>query len=269
MIRQVPSASGMSVRIGSLRRRLLPNGRVDFLRQFCLFAGAYLLYRLVEGWVGGQAGPAFRHANEIISFERSLHVFVEPHIQAWAAGSHVLLVIATYVYLNAQTTLIVGALLYLYIVHNRNYYFVRNMLIVAMAIALVCYAFYPTAPPRFLNEWGFVDTDSWITGMSSTGRAQNLFVNSYAAVPSMHVAFAVMLAWPLSRLVRLRALRVFWALWPVLITFITIITANHFLVDAVLGVATAAVAAAVARSLALIRPHDWALELRGSSVAAT
>ncbi|HEY2569886.1 MAG TPA: hypothetical protein VGI27_00350, partial [Solirubrobacteraceae bacterium] len=110
----------MSGRIASLRGRLLPNGRADFLRQFCLFCSAYLLYRLVEGLVAGSsAAAAFRHANEIISLERRLHVFVEPGVQAWASGSHLLLVIATYIYLNAQTTLIVGALLYLYIAHNR------------------------------------------------------------------------------------------------------------------------------------------------------
>jgi len=266
---QVASASGMSVRIASMRGRLLPNGRADFVRQFCLFAGAYIGYRVVEGVVGGAEGPAFRHANEIISFERTLHVFVEPRIQAWAAGSHLLLVIATYIYLNAQTTLIVGALVYLYVAHNRNYYFVRNMLMVAMGIALFCYALYPTAPPRFMPEQGFIDTTSWITGIGSTSAAANVFVNSYAAVPSMHVAFAVMLSWPLSRLVRWRPLRVFWALWPLVITFVTIITANHFFADAVFGVATAAVSAAVARSLAAIRPHAWALELRRSSVAAT
>ena len=72
--------------------------------------------------------------------------------------------IATYVYLNAQTTLIVGALLYLYIAHNRNYYFVRNMLIVAMVIGLLCYALYPTAPPRLLPEWGFIDTNNYVPG---------------------------------------------------------------------------------------------------------
>lgn len=259
----------MSVRTASMRGRLLPNGRADFLRQFCLFACAYVLYRLVEGWVGGQSAPAFRHANGIVSFERTLHLFVEPRIQAWAAGSHLLMVIATYIYLNAQTTLIVGALLYLYIAHNRNYYFVRNMVMVAMVIALFCYALYPTAPPRFLPEQGFIDTDSTITGIGSTSTAANLFVNSYAAIPSMHVAFAAMLSWPLSRLARRRLVRVFWALWPLIITFVTIITANHFFVDAVLGLATAGVAAAVARSLAVIRPHAWALELRRSSVAAT
>ena len=100
-----------------------------------------------------------------------MHLFVEPSIQAWAASSHLLLVIATYVYLNAQTTLIVGALLYLYIAHNRNYYFVRNMLLVAMVIALFCYALYPTAPPRLLPEWGFIDTNSYVTGVHATARS--------------------------------------------------------------------------------------------------
>jgi hypothetical protein len=123
-----------------MRRRVLPNGWPDLLRQFSLFAGAYLLYRLVEGLLPARTGTAsaFHHASQVISFERTLHIFVEPGIQAWAAHSHLLLVIAAYVYLNAQTTLIVGALLYLYIVHNRNYYFVRNVLIVAMTIALPC-----------------------------------------------------------------------------------------------------------------------------------
>ena len=110
-----------------------------------------LLYRLVENWVAGDTASAFRHSNEIISLERSLHVFVEPKLQAWAAGSHLLLVVATYVYLNAQTTLLVGALVYLYVVHNRNYYFVRNMLLVAMVLALLCYTLYPAAPPRFVR----------------------------------------------------------------------------------------------------------------------
>src|SRR5579871_2102487 len=140
----------MSVRIASLRGRLLPNGRADFVRQACLFAGAYFAYRIVEGLAVANQAAAFRHANAIIGLERRLGVFVEPRIQGWAAGSHLVMVIATYIYLNAQTTLIVGALLYLYIAHNRNYYFVRNMLMVAMAIGLLGYTLYPTAPPRLL-----------------------------------------------------------------------------------------------------------------------
>jgi len=252
-----------------MRGRLLPNGRADFLRQVCLFAGAYVLYRLVEGLVAGNAAPAFRHANEIISLERRLGLFFEPKIQAWAAGSHLLLVIATYVYLNAQTTLIVGALLYLYIAHNRNYYFVRNMMMVAMVVGLLCYGLYPTAPPRLLPEWGFIDTSHYILGIQSHSTTANILVNQYAAVPSMHVAFAAMLSWSLARHVRMRVARAFWLAWPLLITFVTLLTANHFFFDVVLGLATAGVAAVVALQLAAIRPHAWALQPARSSVAAT
>jgi len=258
----------MSVRIASVRGRLLPNGRVDFLRQLCLFAGAYMLYRLVEDWVAGDTASAFRHSNEIISLERSLHIFVEPNIQAWAAGSHLLLVVATYVYLNAQTTLLVGALLYLYIVHNRNYYFVRNMLLVAMVIALLCYTFYPAAPPRFFPEWGFIDTTPYFTGVKATSAAASLFVNQYAAVPSIHIAFASILSWSLFRHVRARPARLFWAIWPLIIAFVTIVTGNHFIFDLVLGLATAGVSAIVAHRLGAIRPHAWALQPARSSVIA-
>ena len=259
----------MSVRIASMRGRLLPNGRRDLLRQFCLFGGAYLSYRIVEGAVGGNAAAAFRHSGQLISFERTLHLFVEPSIQGWAAHSHLLLVIATYVYLNAQTTMLVCVLLYLYIAHNRHYYRVRNMLLVAMVIALLTYALYPTAPPRLLPEWGFIDTNSYITGVPNTNAVANEFVNQYAAIPSMHVAFAVMLAWPLTRLVRRRVVRVLWALWPVVIVFITIITGNHFLIDAVLGLAAAGVSAVVASRLDAIRAHVWAPEPASSPVATT
>ena len=251
-----------------MRGRLLPNGRVDLLRQISLFGGAYLLYRLVEGAVGGQDAAAFVHARQMISVERSLHVFVEPSLQSWAAGSHLLLVIATYIYISAQTLVLFGVLLYLYVAHNRSYYFVRNMLIVAMGIALLGYAFYPTAPPRLLPEWGFIDTNTLIAGVNSRG-VVNEFVNQYAAIPSMHVAFATILALPLARLVRSRLARVLWSAWPVVITFVTVITGNHFLIDAALGLLTAATSAAVAWRLAALRPHVWAFYPRPSSVPAT
>ena len=259
----------MSVRIASMRRRLLPNGRTDLLRQFCLFGGAYLLYRLVEGLVAGQSAAASHHATAVISLERTLHLFVEPSLQAWAAHSHLLLVIAAYVYFNAQTTLLVCGLLYLYIWHNRSYYFTRNMLLVAMAIALVCYAVYPTMPPRLLPEWGFIDTNQLVTGMSSNSAVANEFVNQYAAIPSMHVAFAVVLSWSLARVVQPWPIRAFWLAWPLVITFVTVITGNHFLLDALLGVACAGVAATVAHRLGAIRPNAWALPSSRSSVATT
>jgi len=230
---------------------------VDLLRQCSLFGLAYLLYRLVEGVVYSNSSVAFAHARELISFERSLHIFVEPAIQSWATSSHLLVVIAAYTYINAQTTILIALLLYLYIAHNRSYYFVRNALFVGMAIGLIGYGLFPTAPPRFLPEWGFIDTINQVTGVSGNSTIANIFFNPYAAVPSMHVACAVIMGWSLARLVRNRVAKVFWAMWPLFITFMTVITGNHFLIDAVLGVLVAGVSLVAALALAALRPHAW------------
>src|SRR5277367_6870670 len=227
--------------VRGLQGRLLPQGWVDVLRQIGLFGLAYLGYRLARGLVEGDANAAFAHARDVISFERTLHVFVEPSVQAWASGSHVLMDFSSWLYVNAQTTVTVAALVYLYLRHNRNFYFVRNMFMVAMAIALLGYVVFPTAPPRFLPEWGFSDSVADLTGVhvSHTSAAMTALVNPYAAVPSMHVAFALMIGWPLARLVRWRVVRVLWLLYPFLMAFVIVATANHFIVDAMLGAVTA------------------------------
>jgi len=239
-----------------MRGRVLPNGWVDLLRQCALFGFAYLVYRLIEGMVNNPS-VAFTHARELISLERSLHVFVEPSIQSWATSSHGLVVVAAYLYINAQTTILIALLLYLYVAHNRSYYFVRNMLFVGMAIGLIGYGVFPTAPPRFFPEWGFIDTIQQVTGVSGNSTISNLFFNPYAAMPSMHVACAVMLGWTYATLVRIRIAKLFWALWPLFITFMTVITGNHFVIDAAVGLGVAGVSFVAARRLAALRPHAW------------
>jgi hypothetical protein len=249
----------MAARARALQARVLPRGWIDALRQVSLFALAYLGYRLVRGLVEGDANEAFAHARDLISLERGMHVFVEPSIQAWASGSHVLMVVSSWIYVNAQTSVTVGALVYIYLRHNKNFYFVRNMFMIAMAIALVGYTAFPTAPPRFFPEWGFIDSVSDFTGVKvDSGNASvSAITNLYAAVPSMHVAFALMIGWPLARLVRHSAARVAWFLYPFLMTFVIVVTANHFLVDAVLGALTAGASAYGATWLARWRPAAW------------
>jgi hypothetical protein len=253
-----PAASD-ATRTRVLQARLLPQGWLDVLRQVALFAAAYLAYRLVRGLVEGDANAAFAHARDLIALERTLHVFVEPSVQAWASGSHALMAFSSWMYVNAQTTVTVGALVYLYLRHNRNFYFVRNMFMIAMAIALVGYTVFPTAPPRFLPEWGFIDSVSDFTGMhvSHASASLSALVNPYAAVPSMHVCFALMIGWPLARLARRRIVKVAWFLYPFLMAFVIIATANHFIFDAVLGAVTAGAAAYGASWLARTRPNVW------------
>jgi hypothetical protein len=229
------------------------------LRQVALFAAAYLAYRLVRGLVEGDANAAFAHARDVISLELSLHIFVEPSVQAWASGSRALMEALSWLYVNAQTTVTVGSLVYLYLRHNRSFYFVRNMFVIAMFIALIGYVVFPTAPPRFMPEWGFIDSVSDVTGVhvSHASASLSTLVNPYAAVPSMHVCFALMIGWPLARLTRRRIVKVVWFLYPFLMAFVIIATANHFIFDAILGALTAGAAAYGARWLARARPNAW------------
>jgi hypothetical protein len=252
----------MAARLRSVQARTCPHGYLDVVRQVALFGAVYLGYRLVRGMVEGRATAAFQHARDLIRIEENLHVFVEPSVQAWASSSHLLMDVSSWLYVNAQTTVTVGALVYLYLRHNRSFYFVRNMLMISMAIALVGYAVFPTAPPRFMPEWGFFDPVSAFTGVHletahGGGGTTTALTNIYAAVPSMHVAFALLIGWPLARLVRWRVLRVLWAVYPLLMAFVIIATANHFILDAVLGALTAALSAYGARWLARARPAVW------------
>jgi hypothetical protein len=151
-----------------------------------------------------------------------------------------------------------GALVFLYLFHNKSFYFVRNMFMVAMGIALVGYTVMPTAPPRFFPEWGFLDSVSDFTGVSHDSVVANALFNPYAAVPSMHVCFALLIGVTLARLSKHRVTRIAWGLYPLLVTFVIVATGNHFLADAMLGALTAGLSAWAASWLARARPTAWA-----------
>ncbi len=230
-------------------RRLLPHGPGDLVRQVLIFAAAYYVYRLTRGAVDDPtaATQAFENARALISIERTLGLFVEPGLQAATGG--LLLDVASWMYINTQTTVTVGALLWIYLFRNDSFYFVRNMFLVAFGLALVGYVLFPTAPPRFMPEWGFADSVAQFTGVASDSVAVDALFNPYAAVPSMHVGFAVMIAAPLTRLVRHPAARALWALYPLVVTWAIVVTANHWLADAFLGAAVAGVGAYAARRM--------------------
>jgi hypothetical protein len=248
----------------SIDARVLPHGWKDLLRQIVLFAGAFVLYDLIRGLVAdnGNLYKPFGDAMKIIDLERTLHIFIEPSVQAWAENKHWLMDALDWTYLNGHFFITLGALAFMYVRRNDSFYFVRNMFLVAMGIALVGYWLYPTAPPRLFKEWGFTDSVSQFmtggTGSIDDGPAK-AFTNFYAAVPSMHVCFAVMVGWPMARLVSRRSAKIAWCLYPLLVTFVVLATANHFLLDVILGALTAGVSATLAhRLLARARPGVWA-----------
>ena len=152
-------------------RSLLPNGPLDLARQIVLFCGAYWLYRLVRGLVDGRAVEAYDNAREVINIERGLGLFFEPSVNAWATAHSAIIDFASWMYVNSHFAITTVTLAWIYLRRNERFYFVRNMFMVAMGIALVGYLALPTAPPRLMTGYGFHDSVAAFTGVDAdTGR---------------------------------------------------------------------------------------------------
>jgi hypothetical protein len=227
-------------RLRSIESRALPHGRRDALAQLLLFAGAYVGYELVRGLVAITGGRPFADARAVIRMERRLGVFVEPEVQRWVElHAHWLLLICDWGYLNAQFTVTVSVLVLLYLRHRPLYRRTRDTFLIAMAVALAGYAILPTAPPRLMPGFGFEDSIAQFTGISIEHGAASLLFNPYAAIPSMHVAFAAMIARPMAQRARGLLRRALWIAYPPAVALVVIVTANHYLTDVALGGLTA------------------------------
>jgi PAP2 superfamily len=249
----------MLVRVRPITARLFPHGPVDVLRQVLLFAAAYYAYRLTRGWIddGQGAAVAFENARHLINFEQSTHLFFERDVQQFTNGWELARDVASLLYMNAQVGVTLAALVFIYLFHNERFYFVRNMFMVSMGLALVGYTVYPTAPPRFFfPEYGFEDTVAQLSGIGHDAGVNALF-NPYAAVPSMHCCFAIFVGLTLARSCKHRWARIAWGVWPLVMTWVVVTTANHWFADALLGAATAAISYGAAVWMARVRPAAW------------
>src|SRR5262249_1110133 len=209
-----------------------------------------------RGAVAGGVSESFAHARDLVSAERAVGALFEPNVQHWAVSNGWPAEVARWGYANLHfkgSCLMLGVL---YFGYRSSFGFVRNMVIVAMAIPVGGYAFPPPAPPRFPPEWA-LDPSTAVTGndafLSHPGDA--LF-NPFAAVPSMHVGLSLILAWSLALLVRPRPLKALLFAYPLLMTYVVVASGNHFVLDAVFGLLTAALATGVAILLARLNP-DW------------
>ncbi len=239
--------------------RRLPKGWGDALRQIGLFVFADLCYETVRGIAEGKTAVAFANGQTLIDVERATGTFFEPHLQHLLIGERWLIDLANQWYMNSHFLITTTFLVWLYLRRNEAFYFVRNMFMVAMGLALVGYTLFPAAPPRLYPQYGFIDTITDFSQVNHDSALVKVFVNPYAAVPSMHCAFALMIGITGVRISRHAITRAFWLVYPLIVFFVVVITANHFWIDGAVGAAVAALSALAAhRLLAPIRPAAWA-----------
>ncbi len=201
--------------------------------------GAYLAYSLVRSRFGttGHAAGALVNAYRVVALERRVGMFSELSIQRWAMrdATVVRLLNAYYGSAHFVVTALVGITLFRR--SARRYRFWRRCLAVTTALALVGYAVFPLAPPRLLPaRYGFVDTLTAVGGLWDFGSGpMGSVANQYAAMPSLHVAWAVWCVAAAWSLLGARG-RILLGLHPLVTLWAVVATANHYWLDGVVAV---------------------------------
>ena len=224
---------------------------MPFLRQVAIIACATFLYFFVRGLVDGREADAIGHAGWLIDLELRLGFFWEPRLQEWALDVGPVGTVANWIYIWGHWPVIAATLVWLAIRQKDAYATYRNALLLSGAIGLVIFTVYPMAPPRFMDGYGFVDT---ITLHSHAYRVLQppSLVNQYAAMPSLHCGWDLLMGIAIARHAP-RRLRWIGYVLPVAMVAAVVLTANHYILDAVVGMSLVLVALwaviAVRRSL--------------------
>jgi hypothetical protein len=192
------------------------------------------------------AGPVAR-AGAVAAAERRLGVFSEPAVHAWVAARPGLLAAAGLFYLWVHFPATVGALVWARLERRRAFPLARDAFLATQALTVAGYLLVPTAPPRMTAAFGGTPA-----ALHADRLAQSV-QSPYAALPSGHVAFAVLVAAIVAGLARRWAVRVAALLYPGLVTAVVVGTANHLWADAVAGVVAATAGGALAVTTRTVR----------------
>jgi hypothetical protein len=203
--------------------------------ELSLVAVAFLLYFLVRGSVVDRTGESINRAVRIIDLEQKWGFFWELQFQTLVMGSRGLVQLFNAIYFWLDFPLIIVVGLWLYFRHRQQYTRTRDALLSSGAIALIIYHLFPVAPPRLLPGFGFVDTVAVFNNLSYQAQSTQPFVNPYAAVPSLHVGWAFLLALGIISSTRHKPIWFLAALLPVAQFAAIVGTANHFIFDAMIG----------------------------------
>jgi hypothetical protein len=241
--------------------RTLSDGKtIVWWREILIIAAVNVVYETVRNLSAGKPSKAYSNALLIIDWQRNLGIWHEQAMQQFALGFTPLIVVANYFYGSIYIIATLFTLIFLYSKFPDDYPLFRNTLMIGTLCGLIGFALFPLMPPRLLDDtlllqgtnanlwFGFIDTlVEYPTFWSFNDPAMKTISNQFAAMPSLHCGWAF---WTfISLLPRMKS---WWSktlvvLYPALTVYVVIITANHYVLDAVAGFALFTFAYFVAR----------------------
>ncbi|MEU6016013.1 phosphatase PAP2 family protein [Streptomyces sp. NPDC047515] len=215
-----------------------------------LVYAAYSAGRLV---VRGDVSTAVDHGLRILHLEKTLHINFEHPLNRLLTAHSSIGIPADFAYASLHYLVTPAVLIWLFRHRAAVYRRARTWLMTSTLLGLIGFTLLPTCPPRLLHaSHGFVDTMAqyssygWWGTEASAPRGMGGMTNQYAAMPSLHVGWALwcgILLWRHGRHPLVRAAGI---AYPLVTTFVVMGTANHYFLDAVAGVAVMGVGALLA-----------------------
>ncbi|MER7678960.1 phosphatase PAP2 family protein [Streptomyces sp. NPDC096934] len=224
--------------------------RPPLVRELLLVTGLFVVYKVGRQLATGHTAEAFRNAGHVWDWERTLHLPGEGSVQNVLLHSDTLVHTANAYYATVHFPATAAFLIWMYLRRPVHYVWARRVLAVITSAALVLHLTFPLAPPRLLAAAGLVDTGQ-VYGPTVYGAhpATDEMANQFAAMPSLHFGWALMVAIGLITATRSRW-RWLWLLHPLVTLLVIVGTANHYWLDSV------AAAALLGAALAVIHlPH--------------
>lgn len=234
----LPGRAGSPVRPGRPARVLLSARRAG--TELLLVGVLFLFYKLGRAFVAGRESTAAANAEIVRGLERTLRLPSEVAVQAWV-GSPPLYELANTYYVAAHFPLTLSFLAWGFVCRPRaEYAWARNLLIAQTFAALALHLWFPLSPPRMFPEWGFLDTAAAI-GPSAYHGGMAEVANQHAAMPSLHVGWAALIAVVVIR-TGPRWLAALCVMHAAATLGVVIVTANHWWADGLVSLGLLAVA---------------------------
>jgi membrane-associated phospholipid phosphatase len=208
--------------------------------QAVLITFAFFFYFGVRGATEGSEAEAEANAERLADIQERLGIMWEPGLQGLIADHQSLITLANWIYIWGHWPAIGIVAIWLFARHRGGYYLLRNAIFISGAIGLVFFLTIPMAPPRLLDGLNIIDT---VTEQSRSYRTLQppALVNQYAAFPSLHFGFNMLMGIMLFRYAPYRLVKVIAVALPAAMAAAVVLTANHFVLDVVAGTIVALV----------------------------
>jgi hypothetical protein len=255
-VRPVPAAAPRRLAVASLPRLRLPAG----LREAALLAFLWIGYSATRLVASDDLRGARARARDLLDVETLLHIDIEAWLNQALAPVTALAVPMAVWYASLHYLVTPAVLVFLFFRRRPDYARARTALAIGTAVGLLAYLAVPTAPPRLMSGGSYLDVLArtaqygWWSTHASAPAGLGDVSNELAAMPSLHVGWAVWVAWAVWRHVGVVGRSVA-TLYAIGTTVVVLATGNHWLLDAVAGAAVVTIGIALSGRLQPRQAH--------------